>query len=66
MDFKPAFTTPTLIVTLLGLTFILNGTSGQPALPRTKDTRLLEKQLLCALDRGPCDSLGEYIKGKYN
>lgn len=50
-------------VFLIGLTFALSGTSGQNV-PRNKDAQLMYKQLMCALDRGECDSLGNYIKSK--
>lgn len=51
------------MVALLGVSIVLRGITGQ-TLPM-KETQLMEKQLRCALDKGPCDSFGEYIKRKY-
>lgn len=28
-------------------------------------SNFIQRQLLCALDRAPCDSFGQQIKGKY-
>lgn len=51
------------MMALLCISIFLRGTTGQ-TLPM-KETQLMEKQLRCALDKGPCDSFGEYIKRKY-
>lgn len=45
------------------MSIVLSGTTGQTV--SVKETKLMEKQLRCALDKGPCDSFGEYIKRKY-
>jgi hypothetical protein len=45
------------VVALVGLCHQVQGQLGLPG------NNYIEKQLLCALDKGPCDALGRQIKG---
>jgi hypothetical protein len=46
------------VVALVGLCHQVQGQLGLPG------NNYIEKQLLCALDKGPCDALGRQIKGE--
>lgn len=62
MNYKNSFISFIIVSLFITLSSGL-GISGQGP-PRGKEAQSMYKQLMCALDRGPCDTLGHYIKSK--